>query len=112
MEETAEVLGISGDSAMRDWRLARLWLMRELMAEVGGGDHDVPRLHRHAGALHRNVLGHTGIAPDGGRRRDAARKGGQVHGKRGLLDRSRSPRNNYGRRSCSWMKVAHSCVQS
>jgi RNA polymerase sigma factor (TIGR02999 family) len=30
VEETAEVLGISPQSVMRDWRLARSWLMREL----------------------------------------------------------------------------------
>jgi RNA polymerase sigma factor (TIGR02999 family) len=32
IEETAEVLGISPQSVMRDWRLARSWLMRELRA--------------------------------------------------------------------------------
>jgi RNA polymerase sigma-70 factor, ECF subfamily len=30
VEETAEVLQISPQSVMRDWRLARAWLMREL----------------------------------------------------------------------------------
>jgi RNA polymerase sigma factor (TIGR02999 family) len=30
VEETAEVLKISGQSVMRDWKLARAWLMREL----------------------------------------------------------------------------------
>jgi RNA polymerase sigma factor (TIGR02999 family) len=30
VEETAEILGISPQSVMRDWRLARSWLMREL----------------------------------------------------------------------------------
>ena len=30
LEETAEVLNISRDSVKRDWRLARLWLIREL----------------------------------------------------------------------------------
>jgi len=30
VEETAAVLGISPESVMRDWRLARAWLMREL----------------------------------------------------------------------------------
>jgi len=30
VEETAQVLGISPQSVMRDWRLARSWLMREL----------------------------------------------------------------------------------
>ena len=30
VEETAEVLKISPESVMRDWRLARAWLMREL----------------------------------------------------------------------------------
>jgi RNA polymerase sigma factor (TIGR02999 family) len=30
VEETAEVLDISPQSVMRDWRLARAWLIREL----------------------------------------------------------------------------------
>jgi RNA polymerase sigma factor (TIGR02999 family) len=30
VEETAEVLGISAATVMRDWTVARLWLMREL----------------------------------------------------------------------------------
>ena len=30
VEETAEVLKISADSVMRDWRLARAWLLAEL----------------------------------------------------------------------------------
>jgi RNA polymerase sigma factor (TIGR02999 family) len=30
VEETAAVLGISPDSVMRDWRLAKAWLIREL----------------------------------------------------------------------------------
>jgi RNA polymerase sigma factor (TIGR02999 family) len=30
IEETAAVLGVSGDTVMRDWRLARAWLLREL----------------------------------------------------------------------------------
>ena len=30
VEETAEVLKISPQSVMRDWRLARTWLMREM----------------------------------------------------------------------------------
>ena len=30
VEETAEVLKISPQSVMRDWKLARAWLMREL----------------------------------------------------------------------------------
>jgi RNA polymerase sigma-70 factor, ECF subfamily len=30
VEETAAVLGISGPSVLRDWKLARAWLMREL----------------------------------------------------------------------------------
>jgi RNA polymerase sigma factor (TIGR02999 family) len=33
VEETAEVLHVSADTVKRDWRLARLWLLREL-----GGD--------------------------------------------------------------------------
>lgn len=30
VEETAEVLKISPQSVMRDWKLARAWLLREL----------------------------------------------------------------------------------
>ena len=33
IEETAEVLKVSPDTVMRDWRLAKLWLLRELSAE-------------------------------------------------------------------------------
>ena len=30
IEETAEVLKVSPDTVMRDWRLAKVWLLREL----------------------------------------------------------------------------------
>ena len=30
VEETAEVLSVSAQTVMRDWRLARAWLLREL----------------------------------------------------------------------------------
>jgi RNA polymerase sigma-70 factor, ECF subfamily len=30
VEETAEVLGISAMTVMRDWGLAKVWLLREL----------------------------------------------------------------------------------
>ncbi len=30
VEETAELLGVSPDTVMRDWRLAKSWLLREL----------------------------------------------------------------------------------
>ena len=30
VEETAEVLHVSNDTVKRDWRLAKLWLLREL----------------------------------------------------------------------------------
>ena len=30
VEETAEVLGVSSDTVKRDWRLAKLWLLRDL----------------------------------------------------------------------------------
>jgi RNA polymerase sigma factor (TIGR02999 family) len=33
VEETAEVLGISSDTVTRDWRLAKIWLLRELSRE-------------------------------------------------------------------------------
>ena len=32
VEETAEVLGISTQRVLRDWKLARAWLMREIAA--------------------------------------------------------------------------------
>lgn len=35
IEETAEVLKISGDTVMRDWRLAKLWLLREMAGQGG-----------------------------------------------------------------------------
>ena len=35
VEETAEVLGISSQTVMRDWRLAKVWLMREINESVG-----------------------------------------------------------------------------
>jgi RNA polymerase sigma factor (TIGR02999 family) len=36
VEETAEILRISSDTVLRDWKLAKLWLLRELNRE--GGD--------------------------------------------------------------------------
>ena len=33
VEETAQVLQISPDTVKRDWRLAKLWLLRELEGE-------------------------------------------------------------------------------
>lgn len=33
IEETAEVLKVSPDTVMRDWRLAKVWLLRELSPE-------------------------------------------------------------------------------
>src|SRR5215510_8697481 len=33
VEETAEVLKVSPDTVMRDWRLAKLWLLREISKE-------------------------------------------------------------------------------
>ena len=32
VEETASILKVSGDTVMRDWKLARAWLFRELKA--------------------------------------------------------------------------------
>jgi RNA polymerase sigma factor (TIGR02999 family) len=40
VEETADVLGVSVETVMRDWRMAKLWLQRELTASgtTPGGD--------------------------------------------------------------------------
>ena len=38
VEETASVLDVSGDTVMRDWRLAKAWLQRELRGRPGGDD--------------------------------------------------------------------------
>ena len=37
IDEAAEALQVSGDTVRRDWRLAKVWLLRELRA---GGRHD------------------------------------------------------------------------
>ena len=34
VEETAEVLKVSEDTVMRDWRLAKAWLCRQLSKKV------------------------------------------------------------------------------
>jgi len=36
--ETAEVFGVSEETVFRDWRMAKLWLRRELSAPSAGGD--------------------------------------------------------------------------
>jgi RNA polymerase sigma-70 factor, ECF subfamily len=44
-EETAEVLGISPDTVLRDWKLARTWLAREMKKAAAGSkvkDRDIP----------------------------------------------------------------------
>jgi RNA polymerase sigma-70 factor, ECF subfamily len=33
IEETAEILGVSAETVVRDWKLARAWLLRELSGE-------------------------------------------------------------------------------
>ncbi len=38
VEETAAVLGISGETVARDWKVARAWLMREMKHR--GANHD------------------------------------------------------------------------
>jgi RNA polymerase sigma-70 factor, ECF subfamily len=35
VEETAEVLHVSAETIKRDWRLAKLWLLRELKGDAG-----------------------------------------------------------------------------
>jgi RNA polymerase sigma factor (TIGR02999 family) len=35
VEETADVLGVSKDTVMRDWRLAKAWLLREMRGTKG-----------------------------------------------------------------------------
>jgi RNA polymerase sigma factor (TIGR02999 family) len=35
VEETAEVLHVSSDTVVRDWRLAKIWLLRELKQGTG-----------------------------------------------------------------------------
>ena len=37
VDETAEVLQISGETVMRDWSVARAWLLRELDRGVSDG---------------------------------------------------------------------------
>jgi RNA polymerase sigma-70 factor (ECF subfamily) len=37
VEETATVLGVSADTVMRDWRLAKAWLMREMKSGTPEG---------------------------------------------------------------------------
>lgn len=37
VEETAEALGVSDKTVMRDWRVAKMWLHRELSGESAGG---------------------------------------------------------------------------
>jgi RNA polymerase sigma factor (TIGR02999 family) len=36
VEETGAVLGVSPDTVMRDWKLAKVWLLRELSHRAGG----------------------------------------------------------------------------
>jgi RNA polymerase sigma factor (sigma-70 family) len=36
LEEAADVLGVSRDTVKRDWRFAKLWLLRELDAGSRG----------------------------------------------------------------------------
>ena len=40
VEEAAEALGVSPDTVVRDWKVARLWLMRELRSTGGGRDRE------------------------------------------------------------------------
>ena len=38
VEETAEVLKVSPDTVLRDWRLAKAWLAREMGKAVANGN--------------------------------------------------------------------------
>ena len=38
VEEVAEVLNVSKETVMRDWRLAKVWLLRELGRAAGAGE--------------------------------------------------------------------------
>jgi RNA polymerase sigma factor (TIGR02999 family) len=38
VEETADVLKVSADTVLRDWRMAKLWLLREMSQGVAGAD--------------------------------------------------------------------------
>jgi RNA polymerase sigma factor (sigma-70 family) len=37
VEETAQALGVSPETVLRDWRLAKAWLLRELRGERRDG---------------------------------------------------------------------------
>jgi RNA polymerase sigma-70 factor, ECF subfamily len=37
VRETAAALGVSQDTVMRDWKVARVWLQRELTGATRGG---------------------------------------------------------------------------
>ncbi len=37
VKETAEVLNVSSDTVMRDWKMAKLWLVRELSMDKRHG---------------------------------------------------------------------------
>jgi hypothetical protein len=43
VEETASVLNVSSDTVMRDWRLAKVWLLRELKRYPDKAAHDKDR---------------------------------------------------------------------
>ena len=43
VEETADVLGLSAETVKRDWRVAKLWLSRELQAPKRRRPRDRPR---------------------------------------------------------------------
>jgi RNA polymerase sigma-70 factor, ECF subfamily len=42
VEETAEVLRISPETAKRDWKMAKAWLLHELTANNGSTTHKRP----------------------------------------------------------------------
>ena len=88
VEETAGVLEVSPQTVMRDWRLARAWLARELRDD-GGARRSGPagaNACRTPGLAHRRKAGHSEV--------DRDRRAGEVRGN--ARRRPRQPRGAHG----------------